>query len=178
MNMEEQQWMDDFRRGEETSLAQLFHAFYPALCLFAFRITADQPAAEDIAEEAFVKVWERRQNFFHIKVVRSYLYTTVKNMAINYRLQKQRRHVLEDQIGLGMERMEEDTIENIIRAETFREIFTALESLPPQCQKIISMIFKDGKNSREVAEELGLAIGTVKTQKARGLVLLKKLIIK
>jgi RNA polymerase sigma-70 factor (family 1) len=172
-----QNLMDNFRRGDEMSLTALFHEFYPALCLFAFRITGDQPAAEDIAEGAFLKIWERRANFFHIKVVRSYLYTSAKNASINYRLQKQRRTAHEDQIGFGMNIVELAVEENIIRAETFREIYTALEKLPPQCRKIISMIFKNGKNSREVAEELGLAIGTVKTQKARGLTLLRKYLL-
>jgi RNA polymerase sigma-70 factor (family 1) len=177
MNISEQQLMDNFRQGDEMSLTLLFHEFYPALCLFALRITDDQSAAEDIAEGAFLKIWERRDSFFHIKVLRSYLYTSVKNASINYRLQRQRRIVHEGQNGIGIDISESTVEENIIRAETFREIYTALEKLPPQCRKIISMIFRDGKNSREVAEELNLAVGTVKTQKARGLTLLKRYLL-
>jgi RNA polymerase sigma-70 factor (family 1) len=176
MNNAKQQ-MDDFRLGDELSLTLLFHEFYPALCLFSYRITGDQAAAEDIAEEAFLKIWERRKKFFHIKVFRSYLYSTAKNASINYRLQKQRHCAHENQIGSVIDIRESAIEENIIRAETFREIYSAVEKLPPQCQKIVSMIFKDGKNSREVAEELHLAIGTVKTQKARGLMLLRKYLL-
>ena len=47
-------------------------------------------------------------------------------------------------------------------------------SLPEQCRKIIRMTFEEGKNPKEIAEELGIGVGTVNSQKMRGLTLLKE----
>jgi RNA polymerase sigma factor (sigma-70 family) len=62
-----------------------------------------------------------------------------------------------------------DNIEtDIIRAEFYAELYRAINTLPPECRKIFTMLYLEGKSARETAEELGLALSTVKTQKARG----------
>jgi RNA polymerase sigma-70 factor (ECF subfamily) len=63
---------------------------------------------------------------------------------------------------------------DIIRAEFYGELYRAIHTLPPECRKIFTMLYIEGKTVRETAEELGLALSTVKTQKARGLAALKK----
>ena len=63
---------------------------------------------------------------------------------------------------------------DIIRAEFYGELYRAINTLPPECRKIFTMLYLEGKTVRETAEELGLALTTVKTQKVRGLAALKK----
>jgi RNA polymerase sigma-70 factor (ECF subfamily) len=72
---------------------------------------------------------------------------------------------------------EEDIIrdeEDTIRAEFYAEIHNAIKTLPPECRKIFTMLYIEGKTVRETADELGLARSTIKTQKARGLAMLRK----
>jgi RNA polymerase sigma-70 factor (family 1) len=172
-NYTEVQLVDAFRHGDEKAFSELFHLLYPVVCFYALRYTGDQASAEDIASESFVKIWQRKNDFSHFKVLRAYLYSTVRNASINWRIKngRQRRH--ENNQALFSNTVENNREENIIRAEIFHDVHTAFAKLPPRCRQIISMIFFEGKNTRQVAEELNLSIGTVKTQKAWGFMLLR-----
>jgi RNA polymerase sigma-70 factor (ECF subfamily) len=173
-NHTEDQLLTGFRQGHEASFSIVFNALYPALCFYALKYTHDLPAAEDIAEDSFLKVWDRRQAFFQWNVLKSYLYTTVRHTAINWTRQQQRHWAFEKEIKGTTPAQEEHILDHIVRAEMFRELFTALEALPPQCRKIVTMLYKEEKTARQVAEELDLSLTTVKSQKARGLLLLRK----
>src|SRR4051812_34021045 len=87
--------VDAFRAGLEKGFVAAYNQFFPALCLYALRMTDDQAAAEDIVEEAFIKTWQRREGFFHIQVLKSYLYTSVKNASINWLKQSGRQKALQ-----------------------------------------------------------------------------------
>lgn len=63
---------------------------------------------------------------------------------------------------------------DIIRAEFYGALHRAIKTLPPECRKIFTMLYIQGKTVREIADETGLAVTTIKTQKARGLAALKK----
>jgi RNA polymerase sigma-70 factor (ECF subfamily) len=172
-NYKEQQLVDEFSKGNQKAFAKIFQQLYPALCFFALSFTDDQAAAEDIVEEIFIIVWNRRESFDHYKVLRSFLYSSVRNACLNWIKQKARHAVHEKRIAVSAELTEASILENIVRAEVFRDVYSAFEKLPPKCRKIISMIFFEGKNVHDVAVELNLSINTVKTQKYRGLSLLR-----
>jgi RNA polymerase sigma-19 factor, ECF subfamily len=172
-NYTEQQLVDDFRTGDEKAFSQMFLKLYPSMCFYASQYTRDQPAAEDIAEESFLKVWEKRETFFNYKVLRSYLYVTIRNASLNWIKKERSQSIHKDELSIRADVSEASVLENIVRAEVFNDVYAAFAKLPPKCRQIISMIFFEGKNTREVAEELNLSIGTVKTQKARGLMLLR-----
>lgn len=61
----------------------------------------------------------------------------------------------------------------MIRSEVLGEIYRALSTLPPQCQRISKMSFLDGMKNLEIAQELNISVNTVKTQKQRALQLLR-----
>jgi RNA polymerase sigma-70 factor (ECF subfamily) len=164
--------MAGFRQGEEKSFDAIFHALYPALCLYSFRITKSKEAARDIAEESFVKIWERREQFHRFASLRSYLYTTVRNASLDWLknfAESAEPLTEEPEMPAGKNRLE-----CLIEAEVFRQLMSSLDSLPRQRKKIIRMIFFEGRNTREVAEALGLSQSTVKTQKSKAMAYLRK----
>jgi RNA polymerase sigma-70 factor (family 1) len=169
----DQELVDDFAKGSQKAFTKLFHQFYSALCYYAFRFTDDQAAAEDIVEETFIVVWNRRESFHHYKVLRSFLYSSVRNACLNWMKQNERHAVHKKIIASNTELSESSVLENLVRAEVFRDVFNALEKLPPKCKEIFTLIFFEGKNIRDVAAELKLSVNTVKAQKRRGLILLR-----
>ena len=122
---------------------------------------------------SFLKIWKKRETFFNYKVLRSYLYVTIRNVSLNWIKKERSQSIHKNELAIRTDVSEVSVLENIVRAEVFNDVYAAFAKLPPRCRQIISMIFFEGKNSREVAEELNLSIGTVKTQKARGLMLLR-----
>lgn len=166
-----------FREGQEKSFAEVFKTLYPALCFYALRIIGDQSASEDIAGESFIKIWSRREQFHQFNILKSYLYSTTRNASLNWLKHSQRQQLSEKEAAAGGPDSEKYVLEDIVRAELLREIYTALDNLPPQCRKIMAMLYIEGKNTGQIAKELQLAVGTVKTQKARGVMLLRKRVL-
>ena len=62
----------------------------------------------------------------------------------------------------------------MIELEFYREIFATLKSLPPNCRKIFEMIYLHGKSYEQISQELNLTESTVRSQKARALMLIRQ----
>jgi RNA polymerase sigma-70 factor (family 1) len=164
-----------FQRGEEKGFTYFFNSLYPALLYYAFRILNDKPSAEDVVGESFIKIWERHATFSHPKVIKSWLYTTVRNGCLNRLQQQQRTMIQHEKLARYQEGAHESyALHDIIRAEVIRELHENIESLPTACRQIFKMMYIQGKTVREIADELHLSISTIKNQKARGLTLLRK----
>jgi RNA polymerase sigma factor (sigma-70 family) len=159
-----------FRGGDEACFGEVFKLFFPALSYYAFRITKDRSAAEDIASESFIKIWQRREMFYESKVLKSYLYTTARNAS----LQWLRSEARENEKIFPARDFEVDHMEGIIHAEVLREIYDLLDTMPVQRKKVVTKLYMEGKTVKQTSAELNIAIGTVKTHKAKALAVFRK----
>lgn len=163
-----------FQRGEEIGFGYFFNSLHPALLYYAFRILNDKASAEDVVEESFIKIWERHSSFSHPQVIKSWLYTTVRNASLNLlkQEQSQQRHQ-HNILREARDVYQEPHINQMITAEVCAQVYKAIQVLPKECRRVFRMMFIEGKKARQIAEELGLSISTVKNQKARGLEILR-----
>ena len=166
--------MQGLRLGREDAFDRIFVELYGTLCLFAANITGHQSVAEDIVGEAFIKIWERKTDFIHFLSLRAFLYTTVRNASLDWLRKTQARDKRLRAALPIFEQPEKTSLEQLITAETYRELYSAISTLPAQCRDVIHLSYLERKSLREVAVTLNIAVGTVKSQKSRGLVLLKK----
>ena len=163
-----------FQRGEEKGFAWAFRDFYPALSLFGYKLTEDQQAAEEIAAEAFMKIWKHHKRFSTPGSIRAYLYQIVRNDSLKWRKRAlKRRQEAEGAASFFPDRVE-DHFRHLVDAETARQLQQHLRELSPQCSQVVMLLYYEGKTVKEIAEELALSVSTVKTQKARGLNHLRK----
>lgn len=166
-------YIRSFQNGEEKGFNFFFHEYYVALCYFSFQVIKEKSIAEEIAGDALMKLWERRENFDNLPTIKSFLYTATRNASLNVlRIQRRNNQRAKELLYLSNEN-EANVIHQIVETETYREIHLALKTLPPQCKKIFQMIFLEGKNSKQIADELNLSISTIRNQKARALTLLR-----
>ncbi len=163
-----------FQRGEEKGFDFLFREYYATLCYFSFQIIKDRSTAEEIAGEAFMKLWERHNNFNNIASIKSFLYTTARNASLNRIRQQKNYNKKAKEFAYLAEENENSIMHQMIQVELYREIFMALETLPPKCRRIFKMLFLEGKDYKQVAQELNLSIDTIRNQKARGLTLIRQ----
>ena len=80
----EKTFISAFQAGEEKVFRYVFEKFYSSFCVYCLRLIREEWVAADLVQEAFVKLWENRQNFSSLLTIRSYLYTIVRNSGINY----------------------------------------------------------------------------------------------
>src|SRR5580704_4345040 len=89
-NTDERHLIYDLQNGDEAFFTSIFNQFYAPLVLYAYRITDDQNAAEDIVENAFINLWKKRSSLSEIRSLNSYLYTIARNGCLSW-LRKNKR---------------------------------------------------------------------------------------
>jgi RNA polymerase sigma-70 factor (ECF subfamily) len=105
--------------------------------------------------------------------VKAFLYITTKNACLNFIKQSERNTKQQSELTYIHSQKEDHVLSHIIRAEVLREVHAAIETLPPQCRKIVRMSFVEGLKNQEIADRLNLSINTVKNHKMRAVSLLK-----
>ncbi len=150
---------------DESKYEILFKEFYNPLVQFAFQIINDNEAAKDMVQDIFVHLWEKELKFKNELVFRTYLYRSVQHKCINHIRKQKIQQEHEKNISAEIEEQDNPSILNtLIREEVYRQLLASIDHLPPQCKKICLMTL-DGKKPSEIAQELDLAVDTVKKQK-------------
>lgn len=154
--------------GEQAAFRQVYVFFYRPLYRFAFALVKTREPAEEIVEDVFVRVWQRRETIIEIQNLRVYLYTAVKNSALNYLSQKARQSITEpfDHIHIGMESPAGTPEQILITAEIHQKIQLAVDALPPRCKMIFKLVREDGLRYKEIAGILNISINTIDAQMA------------
>lgn len=158
---------------DNRQLKVLFDEFYDRLVYYSVQMLKDQAAAEDIAQESFIKYWAQRGEISEdTRAIKNYLYSTVKNLSLNHIRHGKvvNLYVSKHQTTEAEER---PFIDALITAEVIAEVQAAIKSLPENYRIVSYLGFLEGKKNQEVADELGISINTVKKQKQRALQLLR-----
>ena len=145
---------------DEQGLHTIFQRYYAPLCLFAYQFTDDRELAADLVQEAFIKLWELRTHFSYLHQVRSFLYLTVRNKALN-ELEHQ-RVVKEYAADYQLKASEVFFEETLIEQETYRILTEAIDTLPTRMKEVMQWALR-GKKNAEIAELLDCSIENVRS---------------
>ena len=160
------------QQGDETAFDAVFRRWYTPLCHYACRLAdGDMDEAEDLVQQAFVKLWEIRTRLDVSTSLKAYLYKTVHYACLNrLRARKVRSKYLDfnaQQLD-NMYTPPEDTTPELI--QRFQR---AMDTLPPQCRHIFELSRFESLKYREIADQLGISIKTVETQMGKALRVLR-----
>lgn len=166
--------LDVVHQWNDAALNVLYRNFYKALVVFSCQMVEEQVVAEEIVQDAFVKIWQQRNTYHSAGALRAWLYNTVRNASISYlrhqRVERNRIQAFEREFLL----MGDDPDDSLLpREEAFRQLLMAVDELPAK-QRQFFLLSIEGKTSREIAEEMGITIEGVKKQRQRGLAHLRK----
>jgi RNA polymerase sigma-70 factor (family 1) len=162
------------RKEDVLSFNTLFHELYSPLCLFAERIMGDPLAAAEITDDVFLRLWARQADFDNPGSLKAFLYTCSKNACFNWLDKQKTAEKKKKEWQYFQEATKDFVLNEIIRAEVLSEIMAAIEKLPAACRKVMNLSFAEGMDNKEIASALDLSVNTVKTQKQRGLAVLRK----
>lgn len=160
--------------ADSTSFEMIFRSLYSSLCFFAEHLVHNSDDAEDIVEDVFVKLWNKQLKFESEQHLKAFLYRSAKNACLDFLKVHERTGSRNTLFAEERGYCDDACLNEIIRAEIIAEVYQAIEQLSPQCSKIITMSYLDGKSNQEIADALKLSVQTVKNQKGRGLALLKQ----
>lgn len=158
-------WQYVCEQSDQKAFEELFTLCYSRLVKFATEYLQSAEAAEEVVSDVFMKLWTGRKQFTDIAYIDKYLFTAVRNQALNHLRQFSSYRVLPaDEAG-------EANLVNTFdpcTATEWRELLLrldeAVEMLPPKRRMVFRLIKEEGFKPKEVAEILHLSPRTVETQ--------------
>ena len=159
----------------ETSDAEAFAALYDrhsrATFSLAYRMMGERQAAEDLAQDAFIKVWRGAASYRAERgSVRTWILSIVHNRGIDQLRSHASRRRTQDKIEADAPRSQPSEAFAETWKNTQREqVREALNTLPQEQLKILELAYFSGYTHVEIAELVGLPLGTVKGRMRLGL---------
>jgi len=160
-------------RKDADAFAVIYDRHGGAAYSLAYRIVGDPSVAEDVTQEAFISVWRSGARFDAARgSVRTWTLGIVRNRAIDA-LRRSAGSApkldLDDEAVLESRPAAELTDSEAIRRETARKVRGALSELPAEQSEVIGLAYFGGFTHSEIAEMLGMPLGTVKGRMRLGL---------
>ena len=153
-----------FRAGDMDAFRKIYESFCEPLYRFAFSYLKDSFEAEEIVQDVFLKVWEKREEVDEQKSFKSYLYRITVNKVFNelkHRVVKQKY----EQHAIGFDHHTGETPESAIQFQELNKKIEILLNLLPEQQRNIFILSRwKGLSNAEIAESLNLSIRTVENQ--------------
>ncbi|MCB4807837.1 RNA polymerase sigma-70 factor [Tamlana sp. 62-3] len=156
------------KKGDFAAYKVMFEKYYKPLCVYAFKYTDSYALSEDIVQDFFVKFWDDKLYLKLNKKIGPYLYTSVKNNALQV-LKKQRKfhfHDIENEVDklITVENFEVNSL-----VSEYDKLHKEVEALPLKCREVFKAIVLDNQKYKDVALKMGVTVNTVKTQHSRAL---------
>lgn len=157
---------------ENIKFEDIYLSYFSKMKYFALEYVIREEDAENIVQDVFTELWEKKEMLsMHINLV-AYLFTTVKNRCLNHLRHKtivQETATLMQEEYLITLRMNLNSLEafdqNLFSDQDIEKLITrALDSLSPKCREIFVMSKIEGKKQKQIAAELNISINTVETQ--------------
>jgi len=169
------------KNDDETAFKVVFNKYYSRLYYFVMEFVSFDDIAENIVQDTFIALWNKRSDIKDDSVLSAYLFTVAKNNCL-YKLRYLRnsQHLFKtglpdwNELDLNMEALGAlDT-----SAFTFEEIGNIIEKtlneLPPQCRKVFFLSRFEERKNREIAEELHISVKVVEKHISKGLLKFKE----
>jgi RNA polymerase sigma-70 factor (ECF subfamily) len=172
-NISDEELVEKLRKGDLEAFDTLFEKYSNRLFGFAMKYLKSKEEAEGLVQDVFLKIWENRKKLKKESSLNSYLFTISYHNICKFFRNKQLQGKLKEEIGLASE-ISMDTEDQINYHSTLEEIEKLIEQLPPKQKVIFLKSRKEGKSTREIAEEMHLAPGTVDNHISAALKFIRK----
>lgn len=163
------------RDRDEAAMTTFYDNYSAALYGVILRIVKKEEIAEDVLQEAMVKIWH---SFASYDAGKGRLFTWVMNICRNLAIDKIRSR--QYRVGSRTQPIDESAALRQAAEPTFRPEHIGLQEmtrqLSPEQRQIVDLLYFGGFTQSEVAEELNLPLGTVKTRARAAIKVLSKLI--
>lgn len=136
--------LQSFFKGEKEGISALVEAYAPRLIAFLCGYVG-KADAEDLTEECFLTLLERKRHFPNEKALRTFLYRTAKHKALNFLRRTKRQTALDENLSVnGLE-------EGILADERKKRLYAAMSSLTEPARSAVWLVYLEDYSYREAA---------------------------
>lgn len=148
---------------------KIYVSYFPRMHRFAKEYVLLDEEAENIVQDVFMVLWEKRDTLEIQISLSSYLFSLVKNRCLDYLRHKVIAEQYEQELHAKLRSLEHLNYTFTSEEELEKMFVSAMEKLPPRCREIFLKSRLEGKKYREIAEEMSLSVNTVENQMALAL---------
>jgi RNA polymerase sigma-70 factor (ECF subfamily) len=165
------------KRDDVKAYETIFRSFYQPLCNYAYSFLNDQDECEEVVQQVFLTIWDKRHSIVISSSLQAYLYRAVKNECLNKIQHGKVRTMYRKEVESLGEAGIDSTSEKVISAELELKIKDAIDTLPAQCQLIFQLSRFENKKYQEIADELGISVKTVENQIGKALRIMREKLV-
>jgi RNA polymerase sigma-70 factor (ECF subfamily) len=172
-NPTHQSWLVQLQTDDRSALRAIFDAQYENVCRVIFRFVHDPGLSEDLAQEVFVRLWEKRHQIHIDSNLPAYLRRMAANEALAYLRKKTR--FLADELPAQLPGQTTPAADTQYEATELSQLITAtINGLPPRCRTIFQLSRFEELTYQEIADRLDISIKTVENQMGKALKILRE----
>ena len=155
--------------GDRGAFDDLYRRYSASAYGLAYRITGQQLLAQDVVHDAFMALWRAPEAFDPARgAFRTFFLSLVHHRAVDTVRREERIRARQSRASNLEPVAVEDPAEGVIDAADLAdrriEVRAALDTLPPEQRQVLEMAYYDGKTQVQIAEEIAIPVGTVKTR--------------
>ncbi|MCK0131671.1 RNA polymerase sigma-70 factor [Flavobacteriaceae bacterium F08102] len=162
------------KEGDKQAYNYLIDCYYAKLCVYANSLINNHIQAEDVVQNVFLRLWEKRDKLSSNFLIKSFLYRAVYNEFIDqYRKTQAVLRIEKVYIDyLNTTILNEDDQEEL--NETIKKVKEIIKELPPACREIFELSKQQGLTNIEISEYLNISVKSVEAQITRGFSTIRK----
>jgi len=159
------------KQGSQKAFERLFKDHFKNLHAYAYTFLKDDEMAEEVVQNVFCRIWEKRDQLKTDGSIKAYLYRSVHNESLNYLKHQKVRANFGVYYAGEMEQFGNDdsASKKLLTAELQKHIEKALSELPEQCRIIFQLSRFEQLKYQQIADQMGLSIKTIENQMGKAL---------
>jgi RNA polymerase sigma-70 factor (family 1) len=174
MPLEEKEIIERIRLGDKDAFEKLFLLYYSAFCRYAYRFLHDKEESEELVQNFFFNLWEKRNTLVNITSLKAYLFRAIHNSCLNYIKHEKIVENFRDYAVLQSQEQEDYTNEAVNGKELEIIVEKAIQSLPEKVRNVFNLKKQDGLKYQEIAEMLNISVKTVEAYMSTALKILRE----
>lgn len=164
--------------GNEQAFLTIFNTYKKEVYAYSLSILKSQTYAEEIVQEVFLKIWIKRNDLDVSLAFKPYIIVITKNMCLNFLKKAAYDNKMREEIFYQSQKSFNPIYDQIQNKELENLQKEALNLLPPRRRLIFEMSRNEGKSYKEISQELGISLNTVKSQMNKALETLRIFLLK
>lgn len=152
---------------------QVFKEHFKSLHAYACSILKDEDSAEEVVQNVFYKLWEKKERINTLDSIPAYLYRSVYNESLNMIKHNKVRSEYQAHAGYRTDNSD-NTADQTNLKELEVRLTKAMNELPEQCRTIFQMSRFEELKYREIADKLNLSVKTIENQMGKALKLMRQ----
>jgi RNA polymerase sigma-70 factor (ECF subfamily) len=165
----DQQLLDRVRRDDRAAFTELYNRYWDKTFAVALHRLGDEHEAEEVVQEVFLSIWQRRADIELTHAVATYLSVAVKYKVINHLAKQHRRQQHIDELSINAPGTEDTTANWLAEKELRKLLDQSINQLPEKCRIVFLLSRDENKTYAEIAAELNISPKTVEAHMSKAL---------